>query len=61
MNFAITHLVFAEKLFGVNRTRKIAKRVTLQSCEKEALLLADIERVHAMHMMPLKRINYCSE
>jgi hydrogenase expression/formation protein HypE len=49
VNFAVTHRALAEKLFGVKRTRKLAKLVTLQSCVKEALLLAEIEGVHAMH------------
>jgi hydrogenase expression/formation protein HypE len=49
VNFAVTHGALAEKLFGVKRTRKLAKLVTLQSCVKEALLLANIEGVHAMH------------
>jgi len=49
VNFALTHGALAEKLFGVQRTRELAKLVTLQSCVKEALLLAEIEGVHAMH------------
>jgi hydrogenase expression/formation protein HypE len=49
MNFALIHRVLAEKLFGVRRTREITKLVALQSCVKEALLLADIKGVHAMH------------
>ncbi len=49
VNFALTHGALAEKLFGVKRTRELTKLVTLQSCVKEALLLAEIEGVHAMH------------
>lgn len=49
VNFALTHGALAERLFGVKRTREFTKLVTLQSCVKEALLLAEIERVHAMH------------
>jgi len=49
VNFALTHGKLAEKLFGVQRTRELAKLVTLQSCVKEALLLADVKGVHAMH------------
>ena len=49
VNFALTHGALAEKLFGVQRTRELAKLVTMQSCVKEALLLAEIEGVHAMH------------
>jgi hydrogenase expression/formation protein HypE len=49
VNFSLMHGALAEKLFGVKRTRELAKLVTLQSCVKEALLLAEIEGVHAMH------------
>lgn len=49
VNFALTQGARAETLFGVKRTRELTKLVTLQSCVKEALLLADIEGVHAMH------------
>jgi hydrogenase expression/formation protein HypE len=49
VNFALTHRALAENLFGVKRTRELTKLVAMQSCVKEALLLADIEGVHAMH------------
>jgi len=49
VNFALTHGALAERLFGVQRTRELAKLVTMQSCVKEALLLAEIEGVNAMH------------
>jgi hydrogenase maturation factor len=49
VNFALTHGSLAEKLFGVQRTRELAKLVAMQSCVKEALLLADVKGVHAMH------------
>jgi hydrogenase maturation factor len=49
VNFALTHGALAERLFGVQRTRELAKLVAMQSCVKEALLLAEIEGVHAMH------------
>ena len=49
VNFALIHRALAEKLFGVKGTRELTKLVTLQSCVKEALLLADIKGVHAMH------------
>ena len=49
VNFALTHGALAEKLFGIQRTRELSKLVTMQSCVKEALLLAEIEGVHAMH------------
>jgi hydrogenase maturation factor len=49
VNFALMHQALAEKLFEVSRTRELAGLVSLQSCVKEALLLAEIEGVHAMH------------
>lgn len=49
VNFALTHKTLAEKLFGVKRTRELAGLVSMQSCVKEALLLAEIGGVHAMH------------
>jgi len=49
VNFALTHKALAERLFGTHRTQKLAKLVSMQSCVKEALLLAEIDGVHAMH------------
>ena len=49
VNFALTHKELAEKLFGSKRTKEISKLVTLQSCVKEALELAKVKGVHAMH------------
>lgn len=49
VNFALTHGALAESLFGVQRTKKLSKLVSLQSCVKEALLLSQIEEVHALH------------
>jgi hydrogenase maturation factor len=49
VNFALSHQALAERFFGVPRTKELAQLVTLQSCVKEALLLADIRGVHAMH------------
>jgi len=49
VNFALTHRELAEQLFGAKQRRKLVKLVTMQSCVKEALLLAEIEGVHAMH------------
>lgn len=49
VNFALTHKALAERLFGVQRTQELANLVSLQSCVKEALLLADSGNVHAMH------------
>jgi hydrogenase expression/formation protein HypE len=49
INFASTHGTLAEKLFGTQRTQELANLVNIQSCVKEALLLAEIGGVHAMH------------
>lgn len=49
VNFALTHKDLAERLFGVQRTKDLTKLVGLQSCVKEALMLANIEGVHALH------------
>jgi hydrogenase maturation factor len=49
VNFTFTHKEIAEKLFGKKRTRELVKLVSLQSCVKEALLLAEIKGVNAMH------------
>jgi len=49
VNFALTHTTLAERLFGEVRTRELSELVTMQSCVKEALLLAEIGGVHAMH------------
>ena len=49
VNFALTYRVLAEKLFGVQRTKGLAKLVKMQSCVKEALMLAEVEGVHALH------------
>lgn len=49
VNFALTHKALAERLFGVQRTRELTKLVALQSCVKEALMLAQTNGVHALH------------
>jgi len=49
VNFASTHRALAEGLFGVQRTRALGELFSLQSCVKEALLLAEIVGVNAMH------------
>jgi len=48
VNFAIMHKS-ARQLFGSDRARELSKLVNMQSCVKEALLLAEEEGVHAMH------------
>ena len=49
VNLELTHEALAEMLFGVQRTKELTKLVTLQSCVKEALLLAETEGIHALH------------
>jgi hydrogenase maturation factor len=49
VNFASSNKKYAEELFGVRQAQKLTKLVQSQSCVKEALLLAEIEGVHAMH------------
>jgi hydrogenase maturation factor len=48
-NFSLTHKEKAQELFGVDEQDKLSKLVYMQSCVKEALQLAQIEGVHAMH------------
>ncbi|MCW4029065.1 MAG: AIR synthase-related protein [Candidatus Bathyarchaeota archaeon] len=48
-NFALTHTQVAERLFGKERSSEFAGLVRMQSCVKEALELAKISGVHAMH------------
>jgi hydrogenase maturation factor len=49
VNFALTCKVSAKKIFGTQKTRKLGELVPMQSCVKEALLLAETDGVHAMH------------
>jgi hydrogenase maturation factor len=49
VNFVLTHKKLAEKLFGSKRTEELTELVAMQSCVKEALLLAGLEGVHALH------------
>ena len=49
VNFVLTQKELAEKLFGAKKTQELAGLVFLQSCVKEALLLAGLEGVHALH------------
>jgi hydrogenase expression/formation protein HypE len=48
-NFSLIHKEKAQKLFGADKQEELAKQVYMQSCVKEALQLAEIEGVHAMH------------
>ncbi|MEM3641454.1 MAG: AIR synthase-related protein [Candidatus Bathyarchaeia archaeon] len=49
VNFALVHQTLAERLFGIECASALANLVAVQSCVKEALLLADVGGVHAMH------------
>jgi hydrogenase expression/formation protein HypE len=48
-NFSLAHTNKAQRLFGVEKQEGSAKLVYLQSCVKEALGLAQVGGVHAMH------------
>ncbi|MCX8154123.1 MAG: AIR synthase-related protein, partial [Candidatus Bathyarchaeota archaeon] len=48
-NFSLAHRALAQRLFGDTQAEKLAGLVRLQSCVKEALQLAKISGVHAMH------------
>jgi hydrogenase maturation factor len=49
INYALTRRESAVKLFGADRVRRLIESVEMQSCVKEALLLAESEGVNAMH------------
>ena len=49
INVALTRKVLAKKLFGYEKTQKLKELVPMQSCVREALLLAETCSVHAMH------------
>jgi len=49
VNFSLTHKAAATKIFGTEKTRKLENQVEMESCVKEAMLLAKIDGVHAMH------------
>jgi hydrogenase maturation factor len=48
-NLSLTNPVLAQTLFGVQQQKILSNRVQMQSCVKEALQLAAVEGVHAMH------------
>jgi hydrogenase expression/formation protein HypE len=48
-NFSLTRTDLAKQLFGAKRQQELAGLVKMQSCVKEALRLAQIGGVHAMH------------
>ncbi len=49
VNFSLTHPALAERFLGTKATQEIASLSHLQSCVKEALLLAENRQVHALH------------
>jgi len=49
VNFTLTHTALAESLFSTTRTRALKNWVNMQTCVKEAFLLAEVGEVHAMH------------
>jgi hydrogenase expression/formation protein HypE len=49
INFSYMHEVLAQRLFGAQQTEKLAQLVEQQSCVKEALQLAEVGGVNAMH------------
>ena len=49
VNFTLTRKALAEPLFNAARTRVLQNLVNMQTCVKEALLLAEAGGVHAMH------------
>ncbi len=48
-NYSLAHSKIAEKLFGTAKQQAFSKLVDVQSCVKEALVIAKIDGVHAMH------------
>jgi len=48
-NFSIIQSDLAKTLFGAKQQQELAKLVVMQSCVKEALQLAEVGDVHAMH------------
>lgn len=49
VNFSFMHKTRAQKLFGVQQAKELARLVESQSCVNEALQLAEAGGVHAMH------------
>ncbi len=49
VNLVLTHRTLAENLFNSVRTRELQNLIYMQTCVKDALLLASIGGVHAMH------------
>ena len=49
INFSLTHKALAKRLFGTQETEQSMKSVKMQSCVREALALAGLRGVHALH------------
>ncbi len=49
VNFSLSQKAQALKIFGAERTEELSGLVRMQSCVKEALTLAELGGVHAMH------------
>jgi hydrogenase maturation factor len=49
VNFVLVHKKSAKKLFGHRRASELAEQVKMQTCVEEALLLAKVGGVSAMH------------
>ena len=49
VNLALTRKDTAKRIFGVQKTQELEELVPMQSCVREALLLAETGRIHAMH------------
>jgi hydrogenase maturation factor len=49
VNFALTRRGLANEVFGPQQTLKLVSEVKMQTCVQEALLLAKVGGVHAMH------------
>jgi hydrogenase expression/formation protein HypE len=48
-NFSLTHKALAQRLFGAGQQEKLANKVRMQTCVREALQLAKTGVAHAMH------------
>ena len=49
VNFALKHTLLAERLLPVSRTHDLLKLVKMQSCVRDASILAKVDGVNAMH------------
>ena len=49
INFSLTHKALAKRLFGRQEAEQLMKSVKMESCVGEALAMAEIDGVHALH------------